>query len=76
MTDIEHHGILELRKFDGIDYCDFHYCSITVYCPTLVYSHSYCILWWSIQNADFQRPMLYQLSSEAAPQLSELQTTW
>jgi len=25
MTNIDHHGILVLRKFDGIDYYDFHY---------------------------------------------------
>ena len=25
MTNIGHHSILVLRKFDSIDYCDFHY---------------------------------------------------
>jgi len=62
MTNIDNHGISVLRKFDN---CDFHYHGImviSIYCTTLVYSHSYCILQWSIQNADFQRPMFYQLS--------------
>jgi len=30
MTNINHHGISVLRKFDGIDYCDFQYHSITI----------------------------------------------
>jgi len=24
MTNIDHHGISILRKFDGIDYCNYH----------------------------------------------------
>jgi len=35
MTNIDHHGILVLRKFDGIGYCDFHSIMISVYSPTL-----------------------------------------
>jgi len=37
VTNIDHHSISVLRKFDGIDYCDFHYHTITIisYCPTL-----------------------------------------
>jgi len=36
MTNIDHHGFLVLRKFDSIDYCDFHYHGITISCPTLL----------------------------------------
>jgi len=38
VANIDHHGISVLWKFDSIDYCDFHYHSITIisiYCPTL-----------------------------------------
>jgi len=38
MTNIDHHSASVLRKFDGIDYCDFHDHGITIismFCPTL-----------------------------------------
>jgi len=35
MTNIDHHGFSVLRKFDSIDYCDFHDPSIIIPCPTL-----------------------------------------
>ena len=35
MTNIDHHSTSILRKFDSIDYCDFHYNGIMIICPTL-----------------------------------------
>jgi len=41
MTNIGHHGILVLRKFDGINCCDFLYHVVTII-SIIASTHKHC----------------------------------